>query len=181
MLRGVPALLVHRPAIRVSSGQKFATWRTLRLYVGHFSFDVPDRWAELEAVNDGDFTLLVKAESADEALGKYRDLIEKLDDSFEGFGAVGNVYLDSVSEIKELPPEGALSHFTKRSDDGRASVSSALPGVEPEYGVAFVWTSAEDEEGPHGRMIRNPFVYDGIPRPGHVHKRREPEEPADRS
>ena len=123
--------------MRVSSGQKFATWRTLRLYVGHFSFDVPDGWAELEAVNDGNFTLLVKAESADEALGKYRDLIEKLDDSFEGFGAVGNVYLDSVSEVKELPPEGALSHFTdgppyrRRCPGWSPSTARPLAGRRP--------------------------------------------------
>ena len=99
------------------------------MYVGHFSFDVAGGGSALETVDDGDFTLLAEAESADEALEKFSALIELLDDSFEGFDSVGDVYLDSVSEIKKLPPEGVLSYFTQRSDDGRADLPPVLRWV----------------------------------------------------
>lgn len=117
-------------------------------YVGHFSFDgerpedslIPGETA-------GWFTLLVEAESADEALDKFGDLIESLDGRFEGFDHLSNVYLDDVTEVRELPPEGVLAHWTEYPAlDVRGSISTTLPPKAPDGVAAFDWRSDEPSE-----------------------------------
>ena len=134
------------------------------LYVGHFSFYVPDGGSALEAVDGGgEFTLLVGAESSDEALQKFRDLTEWLDDSLESFESVGDVYLDRINEIKTLPPEGVLSFYIQRShnsDPVQASISTALPNLAPEYGSSAIWESDDDEESDSGGAIHKLFLYE---------------------
>ena len=129
------------------------------LYVGHFSFD-PTKDAELlDDVDGGEFTLLVEADSADEAIEKFRNLINRLDDSFESFGSVGDVYLHSASEIRKMPAEGVLSYFTERSHGMRASLSTALPGVEPEHVAAFDWGSDETYKDEDGGITPRPSIH----------------------
>jgi len=111
----------------------------------------------LDGVNGGEFTLLVEADSAEEAIEKFRNLINNLDDSFESFGSVGDVYLHNASEIREMPAEGVLSYFTERSQGMMASISTALPGVDPEHVAGFDWGHNEVDED--GGVTPRPFVH----------------------
>jgi hypothetical protein len=129
------------------------------LYVGHFSFEgerpedsvIPGEIA-------GWFTLLVEAESADEALDKFADLIESLDGRFEGFDDVKNVYLEDATEVRELPPEGVLAHWTEYPAlDVQGGISTALPPEAPDGVAAFEWRSAAVGEEPEDGETVEPF------------------------
>ena len=66
------------------------------LYVGHFSFESPEKEKESDAFTveskGGTFSCLVEAESLDGAADKFRDLIISHADSFEIFGPAGASY-----------------------------------------------------------------------------------------
>jgi hypothetical protein len=129
------------------------------LYVGHFSFEGerPED-AVIPGETAGWFTLLVDAESPDEALDKFADLIESLDGRFEGFDDVINIYLDDVTEVRELPPEGVLAHLTEYPAlDVRGSISTTLPLEAPDGVAAFEWRSAEAGEEPEDGETIEPF------------------------
>jgi hypothetical protein len=132
------------------------------LYLGHFSFDPPESGSAIGSTDLGGgwFTCLCEADSADEAVKKFQDLIISLDDSFESFEHVGNVYFETAVEVRKLPEEGVLARFEQSTDDGMGSISTALPGVPPEACVAFDWgrelTKEEEEKG----HTPEPFVYE---------------------
>jgi len=121
---------------------------SLMLYVGHFSFDgarPPD--SLIPGPTAGWFTMLVEAGSADEAVDKFADLIASLDGRFEGFDDVANIYLDDATEIRELPSEGVLAHWTEYPAlDVRGSLSTTLPLIAADGVAAFVWRSGEPGE-----------------------------------
>ena len=108
------------------------------LYLGHFSFDGERSEDSLiPGETAGWFTLLVEAESADEALEKFSDLIESLDGRFEGFNHVNNIYLDDATEVGELPPEGVLARWrpsTRPWTCAGAFLSTSLPLEAPDMG-----------------------------------------------
>jgi hypothetical protein len=125
------------------------------LYVGHFSF-TPLESADRE-VEEGRFTCLVEAESVEAAAEKFADLIISLDDSFDAFESVGNVYLDDITEVRKLPEEGVLVRYEEWSPDGLGTVSTSLPGVPPEYCVSYDWGPEGQDFEEDGREIE-PFV-----------------------
>jgi hypothetical protein len=133
--------------------------RALCCNLGHFSFEgerpVDSR---IPGETGGWFTMLVEAESADEALDKFADLIESLDGRFDGFDEVKNIYLEDATEIRELPPEGVLAHWTEYPAlDACGSISSTLPPEAPGGVEAFGWFSAGAGEGPEDDEIVEPF------------------------
>ncbi len=102
--------------------------------------------------------MLVEAESVDEAADKFADLIESLDGRFEGFDYVNNIYLDDVTEVRDLPPGGVLAHWTEYPAlDVRGSVSIALPAKASEGVAAFEWRDAEAGEEPEDGETIEPF------------------------
>jgi small nuclear ribonucleoprotein (snRNP)-like protein len=129
------------------------------LYLGHFSFEGERPEDSLiPGETGGWFTMLVEAEFADEALDKFTDLIESLDGRFEGFDEVRNIYLDDVTEIRELPPEGVLAHWTEYPAlDVRGSISTTLPSAAPDGVAAFDWRSADAGERPEDGETVEPF------------------------
>jgi hypothetical protein len=123
-------------------------WRRSVLYLGHFSFDGERPGDSLiPGETTGWFTLLVEAESADEALEKFSDLIESLDGRFEGFDHVTNIYLDDATEVRQLPPEGVLARWTEYPAlDVRGSISTSLPEYASDRVAAFTWRSEGQSE-----------------------------------
>jgi len=57
----------------------------------------------------GWFTLLAEAEAVDDAVEKFRDLIESLKPWFTSLEHVDDVFLDDITEVERLPREGALA------------------------------------------------------------------------
>ena len=129
------------------------------LYLGHFSFEGERPEDSLIPGETGGWiTMLVEAGSADEALDKFADLIESLDCQFEGFDEVKNIYLDDVTEIRELPPAGVLAHWTEYPAlDVRGSISTTLPPEAPDGVAAFDWRSAEAGKESEDGEIVEPF------------------------
>ncbi len=79
-------------------------------YLGHFTFDGERlEGSPLAGPTTGWFTMLVEADSAKEAIDKFGDLIESLDDSgFEGFDSVRNIYFEEAIEVKKATQRGRL-------------------------------------------------------------------------
>lgn len=94
----------------------------------------------------------------DEALDKFADLIESLDGSFEGFDDAANIYLDSFTEVSELPPEGVLAHWTEYpAMDLRGSISTTLPPKAPDGVAALDWRGGEAGPEPEDGETLEPF------------------------
>ena len=128
-------------------------------YVGHFTFDGENpEDSPLAGPTTGWFTLIVEAESVDEAVDKFGDLIESLDGHFEGFDDMRNIYLNDATEVRELPPEGVLAHWHKYpGDDARGSISTSLPPKAPDGVAAFEWRSGEAAEDSEDGEAAEPF------------------------
>jgi small nuclear ribonucleoprotein (snRNP)-like protein len=129
------------------------------LYLGYFSFEGERPEDSLiPGETGGWFTMLVEAESAHEALDKFADLIESLGGRFDGFDEVKNIYLEDATEIRELPPEGVLAHWTEyQALDVRGSISATLPREPPEGVAAFDWRRFEAGEEPEDGETIQPF------------------------
>lgn len=144
------------------SGGQLGVWRIAMLYLGHFTFGPPESGAAIgnTDLGGGWFTCLCEAESADEAVNKFQNLIVSLDDSFETFEDVGNVYFETAVEVRKLPEEGVLARFEHSTADGMGRISTALPGVPSEACMAFDWNKEEiDVEAEEG-YTPEPFVYE---------------------
>ncbi|MDP9474534.1 MAG: hypothetical protein M3R38_02345 [Actinomycetota bacterium] len=129
------------------------------LYVGHFSFYPPDAQDPGTEIEEGSFTCLVEAESAEAAVDKLRDLIHSLDDSFERFRVVGDVYLDDITEVRKLPEQGVLARYEERMVGG-GTIATSLPGVPPEYCATYAWgDEGQGDEEAEGDHTAKPFVY----------------------
>jgi hypothetical protein len=128
------------------------------LYLGHFTFHEPESETTIEDIGfeGGSFTCIVEAESVEEAGKKFSDLIISLGDSFEDLESVGNVYLESIIEVRKLPDQGVLAHFEHRTAGGLGTISTTLPGVPPEFCVAYSWGREDDEN--EDEYIMEPFV-----------------------
>ncbi len=138
-------------------------------YVGHFSFDGERPEDSLiPGETTGWFTLLVEAESADEALEKFADLIESLDGRFEGFNHVNNIYLDDATEVRELPPGGVLARWTEYPAlDVRGSISTSLPAEAPDGVAAFTWRSeGQSEELVDGEPVEPFYTWEDVEEDG---------------
>ncbi len=128
------------------------------LYVGHFSFDSREPAATIKETEGGSFTCLVEAESVESAVQKFSDLVSSLDDSFEAFESVGDVFLDDIIEVKKLPDQGVLTRFEERTADGLGTISTTLLGVPPEFCVSYGWGREDQGDEDEGEYVAEPFV-----------------------
>jgi hypothetical protein len=134
------------------------------LYVGHFSFSGSGRFPELgDEPEHGHFTTMVEAESIEDATEKFESLIMRTRHEGDLFNSVSEVYLDSCSELKRLPPEGVISHFEAILGDAAPAMSVPLPGVDETVGQAFSIQQGDLEvEGANGEEDdeedRIPFI-----------------------
>lgn len=102
------------------------------IYLGHFSFNGFE--------NDprhGYLTSLVAAGSIDEALNRFRALLEGLQRKGNVFNDVAGIYLDVVIQIKKVPPEGILAHMVTRPGELSPAISSMMPDLNEEYCEAY--------------------------------------------
>lgn len=112
------------------------------LYIGHFSFNGFE-----DNPKHGYFTCLVHANSVEESLDKFRNLLSKLAKDSEIFGDVSSVYLDVVTQLKQDPPVAFLAHMVTRGGELTPSISTSLPEADKRYWEAFaIAPDSEDKE-----------------------------------
>ncbi|MFN7965360.1 MAG: hypothetical protein U0V87_06720 [Acidobacteriota bacterium] len=135
------------------------------LYIGHFSFNGSGRFPELgDEPEHGHFTTMVEAESIEQATEKFESLIMKTRHDGDLFSSVSEVYLDSCSELKRIPPEGVISHFEAILGEAAPAMSVPLPGVDETVGQAFAIEQGDIEaegangEGDDDEDDRIPFI-----------------------
>lgn len=109
-------------------------------YIGHFSFD-----GFKERPKHGYFTCLVTANNVEESLDRFKNLLTRLAKENEIFQDVSSVYLDVVTQIKEVPPVAFLAHMVTRSGGLAPSISTSLPEPDRRYWEAFA--IAPDSQG----------------------------------
>lgn len=113
------------------------------LYIGHFSFNGFENHPK-----HGYFTCLVDANSVEESLDRFKDLLGKLVNDSELFREVSSVYLDVVTEVKEVLPVASLAHMVTRGGELTASISTSLPEPDRRYLEAFA-VAPESEDDDH--------------------------------
>lgn len=111
------------------------------LYLGHFSFfGDPD----VEGSSSGFFSCVAEDETPDAAMDKFSDLILKLKDSDDLFDGVLDIYLDSCTEMREMPAAGFLDFYVAVDPEPQGTITTALRGVTPEQATAFYIGSDEE-------------------------------------
>jgi hypothetical protein len=110
-------------------------------YIGHFSFNGFE-----EKPKHGYFTCLVDAKSVEEALDRFRNLFSRLSADSEIFRDVSSVYLDVVTQVKEVPPVAFLAHMVTRGGELDPAISTSLPEPDRRYLEAFA-IAPDSQEG----------------------------------
>ena len=121
------------------------------LYLGQFSFNGFE-----DDPRHGYLSSLVDADSIDEALDRFRTLLEGFQREHEGLKDVADIYLDVVIQIKKVPPEGILAHLATRPGGLSPAISSVPAELDENYCEAYSVAPAEGEEG--REVAINPFV-----------------------
>lgn len=79
------------------------------MFFAHFSFD-RDNTRNYDSVI-GFFTTVVEATNVDDALHKCEELILNIRENEDMFSGVREVFLESIIEVRSVPPGGFLAHF----------------------------------------------------------------------
>lgn len=133
--------------------------RPVLLYIGHFSFEGPEPEFKAESRECGWFICVAEADSVEDAVDKFRDLVWSLKSWFTSFESVEAVYLDDVTEVERVPAEGVLARFVHTYDDPPgASISMSLPGVPKEFCRSYGWGTEEPDEDDDEGVEVVPFV-----------------------
>lgn len=110
------------------------------LYIGNFSYNDDSDDADNYCL----MPCLVKAESTEQAMDRFADMLERMKHSSDLLEGAHEVYLDSLVELEDEPEEAIVTQWQKivPKADGLCSITTALP--EAEFGTAYGWG---DEEG----------------------------------
>src|SRR5919112_6250877 len=127
-------------------------------YVGHVSFEGPEPEFKTQGRGRGWFTLLAETESVDEAVDRFRELVESLKSWFTSFEDVESVFLDDITEVERLPREGVLARFVHAYDDPPSWISTSLLGVPEEYCRSYGWGEDTSDEDDEERVEVEPFL-----------------------
>jgi hypothetical protein len=126
------------------------------MYLGHFSFfGDPD----IEDAPSGFFSCVADAATADEALDKFAALIEKMKESEDMFDGVLDVFLDSCTELREVPEEGFLDFYVAVDPEPQGTIMTAVRGASPEQATAFYIGPDEESADDEGEdESTEPFI-----------------------
>lgn len=125
------------------------------VYLGHFSFfGDPD----IEDAPSGFFSCVAEAATADEALDKFAALIEKMKESEDLFDGVLDVFLDSCTELREVPAEGFLDFYVAVDPEPLGTLTTAVRGATPEQATAFYIGPDEESEDEDEDDSAEPFI-----------------------
>jgi hypothetical protein len=94
------------------------------LYLAHFSFDGDYKGEPTH----GWFTCMVEAEDVEASVDKFHHFINKLQRNEDIFQFVTTVYLEDIIQIKQIPEEGFLGHYSSSPGEAPPSIATTCWG-----------------------------------------------------
>jgi hypothetical protein len=112
------------------------------LYLAHFSFDGEYKGEPTH----GWFTCMVEAGDIEASVDKFHHLINKLQKDEDIFQFVTKVYLEDIIQIRQVPEEGFLGHYSSSPGEAPPSIATTCWGDTDSYCESFSPISSDKEE-----------------------------------
>lgn len=112
------------------------------LYLAHFSFDGEYKGEPTH----GWFTCMVEADDIEASVDEFHHLINKLQKDEDIFQFVTKVYLEDIIQIRQVPEEGFLGHYSSSPGEAPPSIATTCWGDTDTYCESFSSTSPDNEE-----------------------------------
>ena len=112
------------------------------LYLAHFSFDGEYRGDPTH----GWFTCMVEADGIEASVDEFHHLITKLQRNEDIFQFVTKVYLEDIIQIRQVPEEGFLGHYSSSPGEAPPSIATTCWGDTDGYCESFSPISSDAEE-----------------------------------
>ena len=111
-------------------------------YIGNFNYDDANDSAENYCL----MPVIVQADDPEDALSKMAGMFEDVRSKSDLLDGAGEIYLDSLIELEQIPTEPLLTQWTKivPAVDGLSMVSAVLPTEDSaEAAEAYSWQSGD--------------------------------------
>ena len=112
------------------------------LYLAHFSFDGEYKGEPTH----GWFTCMVEADDIEASVDEFHHLINKLQRDEDIFQFVTKVYLEDIIQIRQVPEEGFLGHYSSSPGEAPPSIATTCWGDTDNYCESFSPISSDNEE-----------------------------------
>ena len=112
------------------------------LYLAHFSFDGEYKGDPTH----GWFTCMVEADGIGASVDEFHHLINKLQRDEDIFQFVTKVYLEDIIQIRQVPEEGFLGHYSSSPGEAPPSIATTCWGDTDGYCESFSPISSDNEE-----------------------------------
>ena len=112
------------------------------LYLAHFSFDGEYKGDPTH----GWFTCMVEADDIEASVDDFHHLINKLQKDEDIFQFVTKVYLEDIIQIRQVPEEGFLGHYSSSHGEAPPSIATTCWGDTDSYCESFSPISPDNEE-----------------------------------
>ena len=112
------------------------------LYLAHFSFDGEYKGDPTH----GWFTCMVEADGIEASVDEFHHLINKLQKDEDIFQFVTKVYLEDIIQIRQVPEEGFLGHYSSSPGEAPPSIATTCWGDTDSYCESFSPISSDNEE-----------------------------------
>lgn len=120
-------------------------------YMAHFTFD------EENHNKHGYFTMLLSADSAEEAVSSMRDKLMAIRNGSHAFDDVDEIYLDDIIEIERFPEEPVLLRYESMDLKDQTTLS-ANPIDQQGLNVFHWWPKEKKEEYKKEKFDIEPFI-----------------------
>ena len=112
------------------------------LYLAHLSFDGEYKGEPTH----GWFTCMVEADDIEASVDEFHHLITKLQKDEDIFQFVTKVYLEDIIQIRQVPKEGFLGHYSSSPGEAPPSIATTCWGDTDSYCESFSPISSDNEE-----------------------------------
>ena len=112
------------------------------LYLAHFSFDGEYKGEPTH----GWFTCMVEADDIEASVDDVHHLINKLQKDEDIFQFGTKVYLEDIIQIRKVPEEGFLGHYSSSPGEAPPSIATTCWGDTDSYCESFSPISSDNEE-----------------------------------
>ena len=120
------------------------------LYLAHFSFDGEYKGDPTH----GWFTCMVEADGIEASVDEFHLLINKLQRDEDIFQFVTKVYLEDIIQIRQVPEEGFLGHYSSSPGEAPPSIATTCWGDTDGYCESFSPITSDAE----GAQEIEPFI-----------------------
>jgi len=120
-------------------------------YMAHFTFD------EENHKKHGYFTMLLSADSAEEAVRSIRDKLMAIRNGSHAFDDVDEIYLDDIIEIEQFPEKPVLLRYESMDLKDQTTLS-ANPIDQQGLKVLHWWPREKEQEYQKEKFDIEPFI-----------------------